>query len=524
MKELKTNKLFDGLAEEDFQHLEGFVRIRDIPPKTVLMEEGQPGDTLFLLLSGRVRVTRTTKEGQELLLTERQDGDFFGEMALIEDAPRSARVVTTEPCTVGTIGKANFADMMQQHPVIALNIVKAISSRLRQSNDQLLHDFLERDRLQHRQLERFHALFELSHQVAAASHWTVLFPAVPATVRRALPGAEAVLFAADEQNGEFFSELSSGAEPQRVSLPLGETQKAVTSANAAALEKLAVPFVPALRGRQLYSYRLFDGDRSTGLLVVALPPGHALAEQDFAFIGTLTSYLEVVLRNVHLQARMLTVEKLSAVGRASSSFLHDCKNLIAVIRNYAKLSLQSDQAPERNEPVEQILKTADLMMRMSREVLWYAQGQLRLRRETVAVEQWLDTVASLARDDIQRRSIILRVSTPGPIEASFDVDKMTRAVYNLLINACQAIEHDHGEITLQAEADEQLEIVVADNGAGIPPEVLPRVFEPFVTTRSEGNGLGLPLVKTIVDAHGGEVRVESKAGEGSRFIVTLPIP
>jgi signal transduction histidine kinase len=99
---------------------------------------------------------------------------------------------------------------------------------------------------------------------------------------------------------------------------------------------------------------------------------------------------------------------------------------------------------------------------------------------------------------------------------------MTRAVYNLLINACQAIEHDHGEITLQAEADEQLEIVVADNGAGIPPDVLPRVFEPFVTTRSEGNGLGLPLVKTIVDAHGGEVRVESKAGEGSRFIVTLP--
>ena len=81
----------------------------------------------------------------------------------------------------------------------------------------------------------------------------------------------------------------------------------------------------------------------------------------------------------------------------------------------------------------------------------------------------------------------------------------------------------NGEISIEARSTgKQLQITIADNGHWIPEDVLPKIFVPFVTTKKHGTGLGLPIVKNVVEAHGGKIEVQSKPGAGTRFIMTFP--
>lgn len=103
--------------------------------------------------------------------------------------------------------------------------------------------------------------------------------------------------------------------------------------------------------------------------------------------------------------------------------------------------------------------------------------------------------------------------------------QLQQVLMNLLINACQAI-HEKGTITIRSRRDgEDVIIDVADTGEGIPPDVLPRIFEAYFSTKSpsDGTGLGLPISKRIVEKHGGRLAVDSRPGQGTTFTITLPI-
>jgi signal transduction histidine kinase len=112
-----------------------------------------------------------------------------------------------------------------------------------------------------------------------------------------------------------------------------------------------------------------------------------------------------------------------------------------------------------------------------------------------------------------------RASDCPPIP--FDRDQIARALSNLIGNSIHALSPGGQiDLTLIQKGDEQV-ITVADNGPGISPEHLPHIFEPFYTTKSRGAGLGLSVVKQIVDFHQGQIEVWSQSGKGTRFTITL---
>lgn len=128
---------------------------------------------------------------------------------------------------------------------------------------------------------------------------------------------------------------------------------------------------------------------------------------------------------------------------------------------------------------------------------------------------------------------------PGSVEVRCQVDplvpmiwcdgaKMKQVLLNLVLNAVQAMP-DGGVLTLaatMAPANSQespaVQLIVSDTGTGIPPELQSRVFDPFFTTKDQGTGLGLAIVHALVEAHQGRIDVESKAGQGTSFVITLP--
>jgi signal transduction histidine kinase len=104
-----------------------------------------------------------------------------------------------------------------------------------------------------------------------------------------------------------------------------------------------------------------------------------------------------------------------------------------------------------------------------------------------------------------------------------DVNYLKQLLLNLILNGIQAMP-DGGMLTLEAKASrENLILTVGDVGVGIPPENLPRIFEPYFTTKASGSGLGLAIARRIVEAHGGTIEVKSKGGRGSLFHISLPL-
>jgi signal transduction histidine kinase len=104
-----------------------------------------------------------------------------------------------------------------------------------------------------------------------------------------------------------------------------------------------------------------------------------------------------------------------------------------------------------------------------------------------------------------------------------DADMLYQAFLNIFINALQAMP-DGGQIFLEVHAKpDVLEVIIADQGGGVPPALLGKVWDPFFTTKDKGTGLGLGIVKNIVDAHGGDIFIENASDGGARFIIHFPI-
>lgn len=146
------------------------------------------------------------------------------------------------------------------------------------------------------------------------------------------------------------------------------------------------------------------------------------------------------------------------------------------------------------------------------------------RVSAVSVNDCLDQTLSIAANVLKHRVEVIK--NYGPVPAiRCSPSQINQVLLNLMTNAAQAIEHDHGKLLLRTEADDHwVRIHVEDNGKGIASEHLQRIFDPFFTTKpvGHGTGLGLSISYQIIEAHGGQIQVKSEPGRGTKFLVHLP--
>ena len=134
---LKRVALFSGLTDSQIERLAaGSVR-RSFPKGRTIVAEGEPSQSLYILLSGRAKVQRSDTEGKEVILAVLGPGECFGEMSLIDDAPRSASVITIESCDFMSINKESFKSMLVSSPEICMRIMKGLVKRLREADKKI---------------------------------------------------------------------------------------------------------------------------------------------------------------------------------------------------------------------------------------------------------------------------------------------------------------------------------------------------------------------------------------------------
>ncbi|RMH40098.1 MAG: sensor histidine kinase, partial [Deltaproteobacteria bacterium] len=154
----------------------------------------------------------------------------------------------------------------------------------------------------------------------------------------------------------------------------------------------------------------------------------------------------------------------------------------------------------------------------------FARGETTVLMRRVYLHRFLADLVEQLRHDLAGRNVEVALDMEYRGVAYFDEAKIRRLAHNLARNAAQALGRAGGRFSIAARAaGDRLELVFADNGPGIPDEMRGRLFEPFTSGTEGGTGLGLAIVKKIVDEHNGTIEVDSRAGEGTTFTVSLPL-
>lgn len=235
------------------------------------------------------------------------------------------------------------------------------------------------------------------------------------------------------------------------------------------------------------------------------------------------------LEQARLEARLAAQESLAIIGQMAATVAHEVRNPLAGISGLIQnLQMRMKDLPAERALMEKILATIDRLDGIVGDLLLYARP-VAPRREETTLQAILESALGLLRENPQRGTVEIGVPLPRPsIPIRADGHQLSLAFLNILLNACQAMG-GRGRIRIAVERAEKgaVRVVFEDSGPGIPADVLPRIFQPFFTTKSRGTGLGLPVTKRIVESHGGRVSVENLPAGGARFEVTLsldPVP
>ena len=226
------------------------------------------------------------------------------------------------------------------------------------------------------------------------------------------------------------------------------------------------------------------------------------------------------------QQELIDAERLATIGRMASSVSHDLRHSLAAIVANAEFLCESHLSTDQREELYHEIRIAvNQMTDLIDSLLEFSRTRESLRRTYGSVKESVDRVVQAVRTHPRVQAVRITVRQEGDSTGWFDSKKLERALYNLLLNACEAVAGQDGQITIDLrEVVGGLEIRLSDNGRGIPESIRGKLFEPFISYGKEnGTGLGLTVVQKIIQDHGGDVTVEKTSPEGTVFRITLPI-
>jgi signal transduction histidine kinase len=377
---------------------------------------------------------------------------------------------------------------------------------------------------------------------------------------RGVPARHASLHVQEAETGELVEVWAAGspsADEPATTVPVDEPVAAwlamtgrtliveEASFPGQAYERLRPPVAQLERSRTaLLIPLLLDGELHAVLAVGEKLSGEIYDGGEIEVLETLVGETGVALKNARLyqalrtqmeetrrtQEQLFQTGKLAAVGEMAASLAHELNNPLMVILGHSGLLQREVPADSRAaQRLATIVSEANRAGKIVRDVLDFARRR-EPNREPVALDQLLDRALALLEGRLQRTGVeIARVFDGGPPLLPGDRDQLTQVFINLIANAVDAMP-DGGVLTIETavhgdDGRRYAGVDILDSGPGIPTELLSHVFEPFYTTKPEGagTGLGLPISRRIVEAHGGTLEAESAPGRGTRMMVRLPL-
>jgi signal transduction histidine kinase len=277
-----------------------------------------------------------------------------------------------------------------------------------------------------------------------------------------------------------------------------------------------------------------------GALDLQYRPPQVFQDDDLRLMTTVANQLGLVLEKLSIhaelqaalhheqaaRAQLVQSEKLAALGRIVATVVHELNNPLQAIQNALYLVKTSDMLDQQSLDDLQIAlneasRMAEIIARLRDTYRPASREEFRLESLNAIIEE----VRKLVASHLERNQVTFHFDSDPELPSILLIrDQIKQVLLNVCLNAVEAMR-DGGHLIVRTRFDakeKQISFAITDTGDGIPAEILPHIFDPFVTTKEMGTGLGLAISYDIVQRHGGEISVQSQVGRGSTFTVRLP--
>lgn len=231
-----------------------------------------------------------------------------------------------------------------------------------------------------------------------------------------------------------------------------------------------------------------------------------------------------------MRDQLRRAQRLASVGTMSAMLAHEFNNLFTPVVAYASHALQTGDVDMMKKALDKTLKHVAIIRGMCDRIVGLVKNG-ESGASSYPVRKLVDDALGCLGRDLSKDNIVVNIQVDPALAVRVNGHQIQQILYNLILNARQAMLGRHGRLTIDAEpvGADQTAVHVRDTGCGIAPENIDRIFEPFFSTKENadrpdqrGLGLGLAICRDLAEEQGGELTVESEVGVGTTFTLTLP--
>jgi K+-sensing histidine kinase KdpD len=534
IRNLQSTTLFHGLSSSEVAHFLDIFKEEQYPAGTILFDAYTSGDKVFVIEEGIIRISRVTSFGEETTLDILKRGEVVGELSSLDGQSRSARATCVEDCNLLSLEKTEFEELLINSHKVAFNLLGELSTRIRKADDNIVKRLEEQRMAIESRFNKLQRLMEASKIINSTLDLDELLELILNAATQSIQADRGTLYLVDDIKKELWSKVHQGTDMIEIRLSIG---KGLAGFVAETGETILIPdtyadprFNPEIDRRTGYRTHnmlcmpMKNKDRKIiGVFQLLNKSNGSFDNDDVSFIDALSAHASVAIENAHMAQEMVANERLSAVGKMASVIIHDIKNPMGTLRVYAQVMKKKSGNEEANKLADEMIHQVDRFVNMTQEILDFTRGVSASNFQEIEFFDVMNAVLDFIEKDLDKNNVALKKFPQFKGIVNLDQDKIVRVFYNIASNARDAMPQGGTLTVTTIEEDGYVRIDFTDTGTGMPEEVKKRIFEPFMTYgKKHGTGLGMSIVKKVIDDHNGKIDISSVMGKGTTITIYLP--